>query len=145
MANTWEVQRWRYVISYLRSLPIFFLSDSILATSASTPPRTSPTSGSQQRYFHHFRIQQKYFFSWMKRNCVWKIIWCYCWRSTAIFSAMSLFDPPFSHFQKGGVWKSADIRNPGDLKTEIEEIQTQSKRVQFCWLSKEPGLQNVKQ
>ena len=24
MANTWEVQRWRYVISYLRSLPIFF-------------------------------------------------------------------------------------------------------------------------
>ena len=24
MANTWEVRRWRYVISYLRSLPIFF-------------------------------------------------------------------------------------------------------------------------
>jgi len=40
---------------------------------------------------------------------------------------MSLFDLPFSHFQKGGVWKSADIRNPGDLKTEIEEIQTQIK------------------
>jgi len=53
---------------------------------------------------------------------------------------MSLFDPPFSHFQKGGVWKSADIRNPGDLKTEIEEIQTQSKSFQFCWLSKEPGV-----
>jgi len=26
-------------------------SDSILATSASTPPRTCPTSGSQQKYF----------------------------------------------------------------------------------------------
>jgi len=24
VANTWEVRRWRYVISYLRSLPIFF-------------------------------------------------------------------------------------------------------------------------
>lgn len=187
MANTWEVRRWRYVISYLRSLPIFFslirfwrraprhLQGQVQLLGVSKDISTtlefsknmsslsvfsknnSPLSVVCKEYLRcsacsknitppPFQCMAKYshiFFSWMKRNCVWKTIWCYCWRSTAIFSAMSLFDPPFSHFQKGGVWKSADIRNPGDLKTEIEEIQTQSKSFQFCWLSKEPGLQNV--
>jgi len=179
VANTWEVRRWRYVISYLRSLPIFFslirfwrraprhLQGQVQLLGVSKDISTtlefsknmsslsvfsknnSPLSVVCKEYLRCSACSKNIpppFFSawhWMKRNCVWKNIWCYCWRSTAIFSAMSLFDPPFSHFQKGGVWKSADIRNPGDLKTEIEEIQTHSKSFQFCWLSKEPGLQNV--
>lgn len=164
MANTWEVRRWRYVISYLRSLPIFFslirfwrraprhlqgqvqllgVSKDISTTlefSKNISPlsvfskNNSPLSVVCKEYLRcsacsknitppPFQCMAKYshiFFSWMKRNCVWKIIWCYCWRSTAILSTMSLLIRHFLIFKKVASGKA--------LTSEIQEIWKQKSR-----------------